>query len=660
MIRFLQTPGPVKKIVLSSILLIFCGAMVITLIPGGLGSDFGFGQPRAGVVANIGSQSVTRDEVVRQAQAMLRQQFPRGNAMSAQLLPFFTSRAAEQLITEKTIISEAQRMGFRATDADVVDELQNGPYSATFFPNGRFIGQDAYENLLQQNELTPQQFEQEVKNQILFRKLRNLVTSSASVSDAEVRKEFDKRNTQVKFKYAYFSEADLRKQIHPSDAELKAYYDQHKAEYNNSIPEKRKIAYALIDTNKLAADTQVSDQDLRSYYDQHRDEFRVPETVSVSHILIKTPTAGADGKVDPKAVNAAKAKAQDILKQVKAGGNFAELAKKYSEDPGSAKNGGSLGPIQRGRTVPQFEKVAFSLPKGQVSDLVQTTYGFHIIKVDDKQQAHTKSLDEVKSQIEPLIRQQKAARVAESQANAFLTGARSEGLEKAANSRHLTLVTTDFFARADTLPGIGNSPQLADAVFGEGEKSPPDMVQTSQGYVVFQLLGIKPPATPSFEDIRQKVADQFTNERSGALLNQKTQELSDRAKAEHDLQKAAKQLGATLKTSDFVKPDGQVPDIGSMTGPAAAAFTMKPGDISGPINSGTTGAVLEILEKQAPSQDEFAQQRDQIRDSLIQQKQEELFGVFVSNLRTQLEKSGKIKVNQEELKGLTRTSSEGM
>jgi peptidyl-prolyl cis-trans isomerase D len=659
MIRFLQTPGPIKKIVLSSILLIFCGAMVITLIPGGLGSNLGFGQPPAGVVANVGSESVTRDEVVRQAQAMLRQQFPRGNAMSSQLLPFFTSRAAEQLITEKAIVSEAQRMGLRATDQDVVDELQHGPYAATFFPGGKFIGQDAYENLLLQNELTVPQFEQDIKNEILFRKLRDLVTSSATVNDAAVRQEFEKRNTKVKFQYAYFSEADLRKQIHPTDAELKAFYVQHKAEYNNSIPEKRKIAYTLIDTNKLAAATQVTDQELRSYYDQHRDEFRVPEQVTVSHILIKTPTAGPDGKVDAKAVEAAKTKAADVLKQLKAGGDFAELAKKYSEDTVSAKNGGSLGPIQRGRTVPEFEKVAFSLPKGQISDLVETTYGFHIIKVDDRQQAHSKTLDEVRAQIEPLIRQQKAARTGELQANALLAGARSEGLDKAASAKNLPVVTTDFFARTDTLAGLGNSPQLADAVFGQGEKSPPDMVQTAAGYVVFQLLGVKPPATPSFEEIRPKVVEQFTNERATTLLSQKTQELSDRAKASGSLEKAAKELGATVKTSDFVLPDGQVPDIGSMAGPASVAFTMKPGDISGPIISGTTGAVLAIQDKQAPSQEEFAQKKDGIRDELVAQKQEELFGVFVSNLRQQLEKSGKIKVNQEELKGLTRSSSEG-
>ena len=658
MIRFLQTPGPIKKMVLSSILLIFCGAMVITLIPGGLGSNLGFGQPPAGVVASVGSESVTREEVLRQAQAMLRQQFPRGNATSSKLLPFFTSRAAEQLITEKAIIHEAQRIGLRATDEDVIDELQHGQYAATFFPGGKFIGQDAYQNLLEQNELTVPLFEQNVKNEILFRKLRDMVASSVSVTDADVRQEFEKRNTTVKFQYAYFSDTDLRKQIHPSDAELKAFYDQHKTEYNNSIPEKRRIAYALIDSNKLASATQVDAQQLRTYYDQHRDEFRVPEQVTVSHILIKTPTLGSDGKGDEKAVETAKAKAEDILRQLRAGANFAELAKKYSEDPGSAKNGGSLGPIQRGRTVPEFEKVAFSLPQGQISDLVKTTYGFHIIRVDDKQQAHTKSLDEVRGQIEPLIRQQKAARAAESEANAMLTSARAEGLEKAAARRSLPVVTTDFFARTDTLPGIGNSPQLTDSIFAESEKSPPDMVGTSQGYVVFQLLGIRPPATPSFEESRQKLVQEFINERATTMLAQKTQELSDRAKAEHNLERAAKELGAHLKTSDFVRPDGQVPDIGSMSGPANVAFTMKAGDISGPVTSGTTGAVLKVEDKQGPSADEFAQKKAEIRDSLLTQKQEELFGIFVSNLRGQLEKAGKIKVNQEELKALTRSVGE--
>ena len=175
---------------------------------------------------------------------------------------------------------------------------------------------------------------------------------------------------------------------------------------------------------------------------------------------------------------------------------------------------------------------------------------------------------------------------------------------------------------------------------------------------MFQLLGIKPAATPTFEEIRSRVEEEFKNERSGVLLSQKTQELSDRAKAEHDLKRAAKELGATVKTSDSVLPDGQVPDLGSMTGQAAVAFTMKPGDISGPITSGANGVVLALLENEKPSDADYAAKRDQIRDALLQSKQQELFGLFISSLRDQMEKSGKIKINQEEMKALGRTAGE--
>jgi peptidyl-prolyl cis-trans isomerase D len=197
-----------------------------------------------------------------------------------------------------------------------------------------------------------------------------------------------------------------------------------------------------------------------------------------------------------------------------------------------------------------------------------------------------------------------------------------------------------------------------DAVFAAADKSAPEMASTSQGFAVFQLLGIKPQSTPTFDEIRTKVEEQFKNERSNVLLTQKTQELSDRAKAEHDLKKAAKELGADVKTSDLVSPDGQVPDIGSMTGQAASAFSMKPGDISGPINSGGNGVVISMLDVQAPTDADYAAKRDQIRDQLLQGKEQELFGLFMTSLRDQMEKAGKIKVNQEEMKTLTHPESE--
>ena len=662
MIRFLQTPGPLKKIILSALLLIICGGMVITLIPGGLGSDL-LGQPSQGVLAKVAGQDITTQEVRDHARALAEQQVAQYGPMGKQLLPMIMPRAiaqsVEQMITGKSIVAEAERMGLKATSADVRDELQNGRFSATLFPGGKFIGEQAYESLLAQNNLTVATFEQDVKNEILERKLATLITGSASVSDSDVRKEFEKRNTKVKFEYAFLSQDDIRKALHPTDEELKAFYTRNQARYKDSIPEKRKIEYVFLDKSKVLAQTQVTPEELQAYYNQHREEFRVQEEVKVSHILVKTPPAGPDGKVDEKGVEEARKKAEDVLKQLKGGAKFEDLAKKYSDDPGSAKQGGELGWIGRGRTVPEFEKASFSQAKGQTSDLVKSSYGFHIIRTEDKHEAHLKTLDEVKDQIEPLIRQQKTTRALDAAGNALLDQARTQGLEKAAAAKGLNPVTTDFVGRTDVLPGVGSSPQLMDAVFSEREKSPPDMAQLGQGVVVFQLLGIKPPATPTFEEIRSKVENDFKNERAGILLNQKTQELSDRAKSEHDLKKAAKELGATVKTSDFVLPEGQVPDVGSMAGQASVAFTMKPGDISGPITAGTNGVVLTVLERQEPTEQDFAAKKDQIRDGLLHSKQQDLFGMFLANLRQQMEKSGKIKINEQEMKNLTKGQGGG-
>ncbi len=655
MIRQLQNAGPTLKIILGAMLVIICASMAITLIPGGIGSSLGIGAPPAGVLATIGDQTVTVPEVQREARIMIRQQFPKGGPQASMLLPYFARQAAERLISEKTQVAEAHRLGLRVSDDELREELQHGPLAPTLFPDGKFIGQEEYENLLQRNDLTVPMFEAQVKEDILTRKLRALVSGSAFVGDTEVRDEFNRRNTKVKFEYAVITQADILKGLHPTDEELKAFYDRNKATYNNSIPEKRRIEYVVVDSAKIAGATTVTDQDLQAYYDQHRDEYRFPEKVKVSQIQFKLPL-GPGGKVDEKGVEEVRKRAVDALKEVKAGGDFAKLAQKYSDDT-TAQSGGEIGWIGRRQADAEFEKVAFSLPKGQTSDLVRTGSAFHIIRVEDKQEAHVKTLTEVKSEIEEKVKQGKTARATESAANALLSQARTDGFDKAAAAKGLAAVTTDFFGRTDNLPGLAANPQFMEAVFNETEKAPPDLVQVPQGYVVFQLLAIKPPATPTFEEIRSRVESEFKNERAGFLLHQKTQELSDRAKAGHDLKKAAKDLGATVKTSDLVLPDGQVPDIGSMSS-ASAIFSLKPGEISGPITAGGNGVVAQLLEKQPPTDQEFAEKKDGIRQSLLEAKQNDLFGLFVTNLRRDMEKSKQLKVNQEEMKNLTRQGGE--
>jgi peptidyl-prolyl cis-trans isomerase D len=658
MIRFLQTPGPLKKYLLGGLLMLITVSMVWYLVPSSGNAGYSFGGPVKGVVAQVDGGDVTAEEVRQTARQMLQQQMPQGGPNMAMLLPFFAQRAADQLITRQALLVEAGRMGLHATPAEVRDELEHGRYAATFFPGGNFIGQQEYDDLLQRANLTREKFEDAVGKDILLNKLQALISGSATVSESQIRDQFIKQNSKVKFDYAVLKQDDLRKGLHPTDEELKAYYESHKTTYANSVPEKRKVKYALVETGKAEAEVQVTQDDLRAYYDQHRDEYRTPDQVKVSHILIKTPLPGPDGKVDEKGVAEAQHRAEDLLKQLKGGAKLEDLAKKYSEDPGSAKQGGSLGWIGKGQTVPEFEKTAFSLPKGQISDLVKSSYGFHIIRVEDKQDAHVKTLDDVKAEIEPVIKHQKAQQVAQKQAEALLTQARTQGLDAAAAAMKIPVITTDFFARKDMLPGLGPATQFMDAVFTATEKAPPDVAPASQGIAVFQLLGIKPSGTPTFEEIRTRVEDEFKSERSSVLLSQKVQELSDRAKTEHDLKRAAKELGATVKTSDLVLPDGQVPDVGSMSGQASVAFNMKPGEISGPINSGSNAVVIAVLENQKPDEADFAAKRHQIRDQLLQGKQQELFGLFISNLRDSMEKSGKIKINQEEMKALTHTGNE--
>jgi peptidyl-prolyl cis-trans isomerase D len=659
MIRLLQSEGRTKKIVLGGLLLLICISMLVYLIPSGNNPGISFGGGfRQGVVAVVAGEEVTADEVQKQTDTIVRQQFPKGGAMLSQVRPFFADRAFNMIVDRKAVVAKAHDLGLRVNDQELADELQNSGLAAELFPGGKFIGKDQYEQLVSQNfNMTIQEFENEEKDFLLIRKLRGLVSGAATVTDAEVQAEYLKRNTKVKFDYAVLTTADIKKNIHPAEAELKAYYEKNKGSYANAIREKRKLRYVVIDVTKIQP--QVSHADLLAYYQQHAEEYRVPEQVKVRHVLVKTPPAGADGKVDQKAVDAAKAKAADLLKQLKAGADFARLAEKNSDDPGSAKNGGDLGWIQRGRTVPEFEKTAFSLNKGQTSDLVQSSFGFHIIQSEDKQTAHLQSLDEVKDKIEPVLARQIATRQADAQSNSLLSEARSKGLDKAAAAHNLNLVATDFVGNMDPLPGIGISQEFAAAAFAAREKAPAEMAATQQGYVIFDVQAIQPPSTPTFDQIRAQVEDQFKNERATAQLALKTQELSDRARAAHDLKKAAKELGATLKTSELVLPTSQVPDIGALTGDPAVAFTMKPGEISGPLHGGANGVVLAIVQRQDPTAQEIAAGKDQVRDDLMQRKRGEAFNAFVTNLRQTMEKSGKIRVNETELKILTGRGTEG-
>jgi peptidyl-prolyl cis-trans isomerase D len=653
MIKFLQTPGKVKKYVLGGILVFICLAMTTYLIPGFTSGSFGGGA--VGVLAKVGGTEITVQDAQQMADRMARSQFPSG--VPPALMPFLTQRALQTLVTQKALLLEADRMGLTVSDADLSEYLHKSPQIApVLFPNGQFIGAQRYEELLRQNNMTVPQFERDTKEQILLTRLQNLVEGSVSVSQQEMMQDYMRKNTQVKFQYAVVNAEDIMKQIKPTDAELKAFFEKNKDRYKNAIPEKRKAAYVVIDPATLMSRVQVTPQDLRTYYSQHIDQYRVPEEVTLRQIVIKTPAAGPDGKEDQKAVDAARAKAQDIFNKVKSGGNFAEVAKKYSEDA-TAKDGGSIGTVRRGQLPPEIDKVAFSLDQGQTSGVIQVPgMGFFIVQVENKQVARLKPLDEVKPQIEPIIARDKATVMADNLSRKVEADAKANGLQAAASKNGLDVAQTGFVTSNDSLPGLGAAPEFMRALFQAKQNDPPQLAQTADGYAVFQVQAIQPPAAPTFEDVRQRVETDFKNERAQVLFAQKLEQLSDRAHAQHSLAAAAKEVGATLKTSELVKPDGQVPDVGSLANsPASVVFTMKPGDISGPLTAGRNGLVITLLDKQEPSPADFASQKEQIREQLLSQKQDEMMELFASNLQERLQKEKKIVLYPNELKKLAKS-----
>ncbi len=658
MIRFLQKPGPLKKFLLGGILVVVCVMMVITLVPGGLFGDYlGGGLTAQGVLAKVGDQEIGVTQVAQQARLMGKQQF-KGN-VPEQLMPYLMQRAAQSMITEKAMVYEADKMGLSVNDDELRDYLHDGQIGQVLFPSGNFIGQQAYEQFISsQFNMGVQEFEREVKAQIATRKLLTAVGAGVTVSDKDITAEVKRQDSKVKFDYAVLSLDDVKKDIKPTEAELKAFYDANKQSYANSIPEKIKAKYILIDSKKIAENVQVTPEEIQQYYKAHQEDYRLPETVTVRHILIKTPTPDANGKVDQKAVDAARAKADDIEKQLKGGANFADLAKKDSEDPGSAKDGGLLPPLTRGRTVPEFEQAAFSTPVGQTTGVIRTNYGFHIIHVEAKQEARLKPLEEVKVEIEPVLKQQKAAAQSQSEANTLQALAKTQGMDKAAADRNLLVTTTDFISQGEPIPGVGAAPDFSNTLFGAKKNDPPALASTPSGFVVFQVTDIQPPQTPTFDQIKDKLEAQFKDQRAQQLLEQKVRELADRAHADHDLEKAAKEVGATVKTSELVDRTQQVPDIGAMSGPANVAFTMKVGEISAPIQGGQNGIVLKIVEAQEPTPEQIKQDWDKSKEALLEQKREQYEDLYVENLRDRLEKEGKIKINKKEMDRLT-TQSEG-
>jgi peptidyl-prolyl cis-trans isomerase D len=645
MIRFLQQDNKLVKILFGVIIGGACISMVIYLVPGlmdpATGSDPAvYATVRApGMAGRLFGETtpIKTEDVAKLAERQLQQQhYP--EATMQMLMPMVMPRAAQALVQRAILEQEAHKLHLEASDDDIRRQLKD-EYGQIFFPNGKFIGEDAYASLLTGYGLSIKDFEDSVRSEIEIGRLQAMVTGGVTVSDAAVRTAYIAQGTKVKFDYAVVSSEDIKKTLTPSDADLQTYFKQSAARYATAVPETRKIEYVAFDASKMpGGKPPVSDAEIQAFYAAHQTDYKTEEEVKTRHILIASKT-GADAQTDA----AAKAKAQDVLKQLQAGGNFADLAKKYSEDPGSKDAGGELPLIPTAQLDPAYAKAAMALAPGQTSGLVKSAFGYHIIQTEQKQAAGEKPLAEVKDSIVQTLQQQKLGSALGNFAQKLADAAKSEGMEKMAAANGLHAVTTDYVARDGVIGGLSDASGLLTQAFAADKGAAPASAATGDGMAVFAVLDVRAAHAPDFATYKDHILDDYREEQVPRLLEQETSKLAERAKALGDLKKAAAELKVPVKSSDLVAQDGQVPDVGAMSGPANVAFTLAQGGISGPIEAGQNGVVLAVTDKEAPGEADVAQHLDQTREQLLNEQRDEVFKVFLGTLSDAYEKGGGVR-----------------
>jgi len=623
------------RILLGAVVLVLGGSMLLYLVPQSPVS----GEISTDTVARIGDESVSVQDV-RQQLNQIEQRNPNMKPLEA----LYAQQILKQLVFQKEIEYEAKRLGIAVSDQERADRIRQ--YVPTAFTGGAFVGMERYSAEVQARfQLTVPVFEELIRQGLLEEKFRKLVTDGISVGPAELQDEFRYKNEKVKLDYALIKPEDLEAKISSDDAEIRAAYEKNKSKYQ--VPERRVARYALVDVNQIRQSVQVSDDMLKQQYMNNIQQYQVPNRVHVQHILFMTV-----GKTTDAEVEEVKKKAEDVLKQVKKGGKFEDLAKKYSEDPGSKDKGGDLSWITQGQTVPEFEKTAFSLAPGQVSDLVKTQYGFHIIKVLEKETAHTKPFEEVKDSLRaPLLLTQadKLASDTADQLSAAIRQSNKVSLDDLAKQYHLTVNETRPISATDPLLELADSKEAKNTIFQArlGEVNPP--VRTDRGYVVLSVKSIQPAHQGSLEEVRDRVIADLKREKSTEMAKSRAEELSKRLRAGEKFDAAARALGLEPKTSDALARDGSIP--GTASGKQVTpAFNLKAGDVAAPLSLGQNWLVYRVAEKTEPNPADFDKQKKQLTEELLQSKRSLAFEAFQSALDNRLKQEGKLKLMPEKLK----------
>lgn len=627
MFDLFRSQDRMKRIMLTAILGVVSLGMLLYLIPGQNVPTVG-GEEQ--VVAEVGGTPITAREVYRRIQATFRNQ-----TLPPDVIEVYVPQLIEAMVADRAVAYQAQRMGFRVSDEELARQIRSTPQLATLTP-------EQYQAAVEQMGYSVPEFENDMRKNAAENILKDMAAEGVVVAPQEAENAYRQANEKIKLAYMVFTPDKFKSDVNPTPAELQTYYEGKKAGF--TVPETRNVQVVLIDQDKIAATIQTPETQLRAFYDSHKDQYRTPERVRVRHILLQTV-----GK-SPDEVKKIKAKAEDLLKQIKAGADFADLAKKNSEDPGTKDKGGEYGWMARGQTVKNFENAAFSMKPGQTSDIVTTEYGFHIIQVEEKEPAGLQPFEKVRDQIATELNKQqvndKMQNLAD-QARAQIAKS-PQNAEQIANSLGLQFVKADDVRPNAPIAGVGANKDLSDAIVSLGKNQVTQVLQvTPARLAVAVVTAVNPPRVPPLSEVEAAVRATYVNEKSTQLVQQKAKDAaSTLAKNGGDIQAVAKSLGLEVKTSDAFTRNGSV-DASMGASYFADAFTKPVGAVVGPINASGQTVIAKVVDKTEPDMKDFAAQKDSIISSLKQKKLEERGLLFQDSILRKLEQEGKVKYHKD-------------
>lgn len=617
-------------------------SMVITLVPGYSGL-VGGGAANPQIVAEIGDEALTVMDIRRIVDREMR-----GGSIQRGMESIYIPMFVKQIVADRALALQAKQMGFKLSEQELSKTIA-GLIPQLFDASGKFVGKEAYGAFLAQQNISISEFESSVEKQALATRILSLAIEGVVVTPAEVEEEFRQGNEKVKVSFFMLGPDKFRAQASPNEQEMRAFYERGKGSYMTA--EKRGYLIFGIDEPTVARSFNVADSSLQAAYAQQQDRFKTPERVEARHILLMT--------TDKPAAEVAKlkVKAQDLLKKLRSGGDFAQLAKDNSEDPGSSVKGGDLGFLVRGQTVPEFEKAAFSMQPGQISDVVTTQYGFHIIQVTKKEQARLRPFEEVKDELRQDIARDQIYNRMQTLATEIRTALiRSAAeAEKIARDNGIAVARVEAAGQGDPLPEVGVSADFTDAVKGLPQGGVSSIVPVGDNkLVVAQVTAVIPPRQSTFEEVGGQIRAQLTETQAQNLLQDKVKEIEARLKENPDVAAAAKLAGVNLVTSEAVARGGQIEGIG----PAIQiedAFKKPVGTILQPVRLPGGVAFVKVIEKIPADLTQLAASRAELTTNIKSRRAQQRRELFTDGVVNKLIKDKKVKIYEENIQKLVES-----